>query len=381
MFMKKNNVKLGRAGYLQAFTLVELLVVIAIIGILIALLLPAVQAAREAARRTQCTNHLKQVGLAVHNFHDTQRSLPPAFIFYPSRMSIYGLIYPYMEQTALYEIAMTGSGPGQSFDRTLDAAWWQSLTDEQRRGFASVSTYLCPSRRSGTQMTTDGNTPGSTVDTLPGPLSDYMMLAQRIVNAGATQFWHLFNQGDGDSMYGPFRQGLATVTYASGGPADRNPPANGTVTSWRGRDKISWWSDGTTNQLTFIEKHLPAGREGQCSFNAVGIDRERNECSYLTGVYGTASKNNVILCSHFNTQASGSTNVFTGKPIPNNLNYGAEGNGAVTNWGSYAAGSSHTGVLNAAVGDGSVSAISKTVNTDLIVRLTHVEDGMAVSLP
>ena len=95
------------------FPLVELLVVIAIIGILIALLLPAVQAAREAARRTQCTNHQKQLALAVHNFHDVREhfpnvnnnfwAVPPDKIGWHAWVSWRPYLLPFIEQQALYE--------------------------------------------------------------------------------------------------------------------------------------------------------------------------------------------------------------------------------------------------------------------------------------
>jgi type II secretory pathway pseudopilin PulG len=94
----------------SAFTLVELLVVIANIGVLIALLLPAVQAAREAARRSQCKNNLKQIGLALHNYETARRAFPPGFVSHATETNGHGTgpgwgwgtqILPYLEESSL----------------------------------------------------------------------------------------------------------------------------------------------------------------------------------------------------------------------------------------------------------------------------------------
>jgi prepilin-type N-terminal cleavage/methylation domain-containing protein len=128
----------GRAQ--RGFTLIELLVVIAIIGILIGLLLPAVQKVREAAARTQTTNHLKQIGLAIQSYHDVKMNFPPAFVDWDSNDnaswrnkagSTHYYILPYVEQAALAKM-----GPPFCF--------WQVYTDH------SVPVFLNPS---------DGSTP------------------------------------------------------------------------------------------------------------------------------------------------------------------------------------------------------------------------------
>ena len=156
-----------RSG-VSGFTLVELLVVIAIIGILVALLLPAVQAARESARRMQCSNHLKQLGLAAHNFHDVYRMLPPGYngalttdrrspdyhlsnpMYAVPWLGAHAYLLPYMEQQSIHDNILLEfnvdkyvndpASPGADCMR----GWWaKASTFNAAR--TKIPSLLCPS--------------------------------------------------------------------------------------------------------------------------------------------------------------------------------------------------------------------------------------------
>ncbi len=301
----------------RAFTLVELLVVIAIIGILIALLLPAVQAAREAARRSQCSNNLKQLGLAMHNYHDTFKSFPSGYIagvganpWDAGNQSSWGwgsLILPFVEQAPLSDRltpgrfrmsdALTAGGP---YDRVADLQ-------------TPITGFRCPSDMAKETNVGGYGLPDASGTIVPTATSNYM-------GSNTSHKWHSGGRLQGYDMSQSGQWGSLNTANEPDG------------IFWRAskiemRDIV----DGTSNTIFIGERAWElAGLTGTVRCNA-GV------------VHGTYTSNE---------QLSIRTNLAAGSVAINAPDSGCQ----------YGFSSSHPGGFQAALCDGSVRFIGETVD-------------------
>jgi prepilin-type N-terminal cleavage/methylation domain-containing protein/prepilin-type processing-associated H-X9-DG protein len=201
----------------RAFTLIELLVVIAIIAVLIGLLVPAVQKVREAANRMSCSNNLKQIGLAAHHFHDTHKTLPPAWIgdnsLDPDGWATWAvLLLPYLEQNQVYQL----------WDLRYPASKQPQAAYQQQ-----LSVLHCPSRPDFVLSINDFVPAG-------GGLSDYAACFGTAAD---------FDKSNG-------------AIIPNNPPKSKDPSGFPIYTTWKGKLRFADITDGTSNTFMFGEKHV-----------------------------------------------------------------------------------------------------------------------------
>jgi prepilin-type N-terminal cleavage/methylation domain-containing protein/prepilin-type processing-associated H-X9-DG protein len=267
----------------SGFTLIELLVVIAIIAVLIALLLPAVQAAREAARRSQCVNNLKQMGLALHNYHQSIGSFPLGATLQPydigtgyenwSSWSAHSLMLPYMEQTAVYNAinfnygAGRGSGYGYVCNSTCMTARLSNFMcpSDGNSGVANLNNYF---GSMGTSMysTAASDTTGVfgyqqkyTIADVRDGTSNTVAFSEAVVGERTTA---ILGKGNGTGSI-PNSNGLQTIYDVSTKPltalkADMQQCDTQFLTS-RNNDRGRWWGLGAMGFTMFNTVVTPNG--------------------------------------------------------------------------------------------------------------------------
>jgi prepilin-type N-terminal cleavage/methylation domain-containing protein len=303
----------GRLG----FTLVELLVVIAIIGILVALLLPAVQAARAAARRTQCTNQIKQIVLATHTFHDSYKIVPPAEGppvgtnnpytgqpgFFPVGGTLFFYILPFIEQQNLYT---------------------QANGNSHNVGGTIVSAFLCPADPSVFNANTYGGCG--------------VMIADNIQ-----------------------RDGFGSCCYA----------ANAMVFELRTKRNMEQaYTDGTSNTVAIAERHKNCSPDGPhgggCTLPGWAWNTMVNggDC-WSSPTFGGPNAGIYELNCNGAAFSSGAV-PFQAMPSP-----------LACNW--YVTQGGHTGTMQVGLGDGSVRGASPTMNVNTWISACNPQDGIATN--
>jgi len=223
----------------RAFTLVELLVVIAIIGILVALLLPAIQAAREAARRTQCGNHLKQMTLATLNYENALKELPPIYVYVDDNPNkpqhgFHTFILPYLEYQSLHD----------RYDFKL--RW----SDEPNKtlGLTDIPEFICPTAPASSERPSavpTGSLPG------PAPISgyaDYGINGRLSPQARCTVLANSFR--DRPDWSGLFTGGKAFVSWGQDCPGDA-PGSQKPMPKQTGRTFLRLATDGQSHTIMF----------------------------------------------------------------------------------------------------------------------------------
>jgi prepilin-type N-terminal cleavage/methylation domain-containing protein/prepilin-type processing-associated H-X9-DG protein len=335
----------------SAFTLVELLVVIAIIGILVALLLPAIQAAREAARRSQCSNNLKQLGLATQNFHDSKKKLPPMRIA-DHEQTLAVLILPYMEGGAIADLWKKESGC--FFDQSYE---FRTL---------SVTEFFCPSQQHDSRIarfrpdTLHGhpvNDPVSGTNGFEGSISDYrpvagstcLVVGTRVsgttvlqVNLGWTSLGKNtgYDNGSSHNADGPVPQcNPRDVVYTKGPPDTANTRG---VLSYKPKTGLKDIIDGTSKTLLIGEVGRGTSESGH-AYNG-------NQSGVFVGEMQPFCER-CDLAPHENPN-------FDPYNSPGYQNYGDPGFGSV-----------HPGTTHFAMCDGSVQSISKDIDVRVLDRM------------
>jgi prepilin-type processing-associated H-X9-DG protein len=327
------------------------LVVIAIIAVLIGLLLPAVQRVREAANRTQCQNNLKQIGLAIHHFHDAYNGMPPASTG-NTGLTLWAILLPYIEQDALArQLDMDASG---GVDACVDDAHVGAATAAASRANynllknAHIPMYTCPSRRS-----------GKAVNNWDLPVGDYA-----IVIAGPERWVFSNNPGaQKQALRVAYAPGDQNLVYIPNGPPDGGPWPNPNR-GWRPRDKFARISDGLSNTAVIAEKHITTHYLGKCCRDNHGPD---GRDGYL---YWNRANGNPYYGEYW---VAGSVDLGLARtPL--------EGEGLNVNQAP-ALGSWHPGVCNFLLADGSVHALTVSLAPSVLQYLGDAADGQVFELP